>query len=112
MSDRGRVGECEAMSQPRMAPMPESEWSPEAAELLVQPVSGWEEASVSTFLATMARHPKLFRRWVTYSVGITRRAQLPEREREIVILRTGWVCQGAYEWGHHVQSARRAGLSA
>jgi alkylhydroperoxidase family enzyme len=66
---------------------------------------------VSTFLATLARHFELFKRWASFSVTITRKAHLPERARELAILRTGWLCRGAYEWGHHVESARRAGVT-
>jgi alkylhydroperoxidase family enzyme len=91
--------------------LPEAEWSAEAAELIGRPVPGREGAPISTFLATMARHPQLFRRWASYSNSLTRRAQLSERERELAILRTGWLCQGEYEWGHHVRSAKAAGVT-
>jgi alkylhydroperoxidase family enzyme len=36
---------------------------------------------------------------------------LAPREREILILRIGWLCQAEYEWGQHVIFARDAGLS-
>jgi 4-carboxymuconolactone decarboxylase len=97
----------------RIAQLPPEDWSPEAAELLGRPVPGRPaDAPVSTFLATMAHHPALLRRWASYSVSLTRKARIPERERELAILRTGWLCQGAYEWGHHVHSARAAGVTA
>jgi alkylhydroperoxidase family enzyme len=100
------------MEQPRVAPLPEADWTPEARDLLLRPVPGREHAPVSTFLATMARHFELLQRWASFSVAITRKGHLPGRERELAILRTGWLCQGAYEWGHHVQIARRAGVTA
>ena len=37
--------------------------------------------------------------------------KLPARERELLILRTGWRCQSVYEWGQHVLIGRRAGLT-
>lgn len=100
------------MEPPRLAPLPEADWSPDVREFLIRPVPGRENAPVSTFLATLARHFDLLRRWASYSVAVTRKGRLPERDRELAILRTGWLCQGAYEWGHHVQSARRAGVTA
>jgi alkylhydroperoxidase family enzyme len=39
------------------------------------------------------------------------KSTLAVRERELVILRIGYLCQAAYEWGQHVEIARRAGMS-
>jgi alkylhydroperoxidase family enzyme len=36
---------------------------------------------------------------------------LPPRERELLILRIGWLCQAEYEWGQHVIFAKAAGLT-
>jgi 4-carboxymuconolactone decarboxylase len=36
---------------------------------------------------------------------------LPPREREILILRIGWLCQAEYEWGQHVIFGKAAGLT-
>ena len=38
------------------------------------------------------------------------RNTLPPRERELVILRIGWLCRSGYEWGQHVRIARDSGL--
>ncbi|MEY2451014.1 MAG: hypothetical protein QOD92_588 [Acidimicrobiaceae bacterium] len=37
--------------------------------------------------------------------------KLPSRERELLILRTGWRCQSVYEWGQHVIIGRAAGVT-
>jgi 4-carboxymuconolactone decarboxylase len=36
---------------------------------------------------------------------------LPPRERELLILRIGWLCQAEYEWGQHVIFGKGAGLT-
>jgi len=36
---------------------------------------------------------------------------LPAREREILILRIGWLCRSGYEWGQHVVIGKASGLS-
>jgi alkylhydroperoxidase family enzyme len=36
---------------------------------------------------------------------------LVPRERELLILRIGWLCQAEYEWGQHVRFGREAGLT-
>jgi alkylhydroperoxidase family enzyme len=33
------------------------------------------------------------------------------RERELLILRTGWLCRAEYEWGQHGAMGREAGLT-
>jgi alkylhydroperoxidase family enzyme len=42
---------------------------------------------------------------------LSRRNSLPEREREIVILRTGYLCKSGYEWTQHVIIGKRSGLN-
>jgi alkylhydroperoxidase family enzyme len=36
---------------------------------------------------------------------------LAPRDRELLILRTGWNCRAAYEWGQHVAVARSVGVT-
>jgi len=36
---------------------------------------------------------------------------LSPRDRELLILRTGWNCGSKYEWGQHVVIARECGIS-
>ena len=42
---------------------------------------------------------------------LSRRNDLPPREREIVILRIGFLCKSGYEWTQHTRIARTPGLS-
>ncbi len=59
----------------------------------------------------MANHPDLARDWLTFGSHILRRNSLPPRDREILILRVGWLCQSEYEWSQHVVIGIGAGLS-
>ncbi len=59
---------------------------------------------------TLARHPKLLKRWMVFGNHILNKSSLPPRERELVILRVGWLCQAGYEWGQHVLIARNLGV--
>jgi alkylhydroperoxidase family enzyme len=36
---------------------------------------------------------------------------LPERDREILIIRIGWLCQSEYEWAQHVRIGKSVGLT-
>ncbi|HWX43522.1 MAG TPA: carboxymuconolactone decarboxylase family protein [Blastocatellia bacterium] len=94
--------------EPRVLPVPESDWDQETRELL----EGLRrDGRVYNIFTTLANYPRLLKRWMVFASHILLKSSLPPREREIVILRTGWVCQAEYEWAHHVPIARQAGLS-
>jgi alkylhydroperoxidase family enzyme len=57
---------------------------------------------------TMARHPKLYERWQPRQGLVVRVSKLPPKQRELIILRTGWDCQSEYEWAKHVGTVGRA----
>jgi 4-carboxymuconolactone decarboxylase len=59
----------------------------------------------------MMNHPKLTRRWTVFAGHVLQKQSLPPRERELLILRIGWLNQSAYEWAQHVEIAKRAGVT-
>jgi 4-carboxymuconolactone decarboxylase len=61
-------------------------------------------------LATLVRHPALFRGWRAFMVQLWA-GTLPARCRELLILRTGWRCHAEYYWGQHQTFGRAAGLT-
>src|ERR1700752_2910396 len=61
-------------------------------------------------MGTLLNHPELMRRWMVFANHVLGKSTLPAREREIVILRIGYLCRSGYEWGQHVVIARRSGL--
>jgi 4-carboxymuconolactone decarboxylase len=94
--------------EPRIAPLAEQAWSPEQRELLAAVTRGKPAANA---FATLVRHPKLFRRWAPFGGHLLYTSSLAPRERELLILRTAWRTRSAYEWGQHVEIAKRAGMS-
>ena len=95
------------LAAPRIAPLPEAEWSAEQRARLTPYFTGKRSTGVVT---TMARHPTADGRvWGDHVMGKT--LTLAPRERELLILRTGWQCEAEYEWGRHVLFARAAGLT-
>lgn len=95
------------LAQPRVPPLPEEEWSDEAKEL--QSRAKMNGRTLNIF-KTLAHHPRLLDRWMKFGNHVLFRSTLPPRERELVILRIGWLCQSEYEWGQHVIIGKRAGL--
>ncbi|WP_293677358.1 carboxymuconolactone decarboxylase family protein [uncultured Phenylobacterium sp.] len=62
---------------------------------------------------TLVRSPKAltrFNAWGGYV--LSRRNDLPEREREIVILRVGYRCKSGYEFTQHTRIGLQSGLTA
>jgi alkylhydroperoxidase family enzyme len=61
---------------------------------------------------TLARHPRLFRRWLRFAGALMPGGRLPRAETELVILRVAHNCGSDYEWGHHERLGQAAGLTA
>src|SRR5260370_1004582 len=94
---------------PRIPPLPQEQWSGEIKELM----AGLErEGRIFNIFATLARHPALLRRWLVFGNHVLAKSTLPPRERELAILRMGWLCRAEYEWGHHVAMGKDAGITA
>jgi alkylhydroperoxidase family enzyme len=72
-------------------------------------VNGSAAPAANIFLP-LVRHPGLFRRWLPFG-GKLLSGKLPARDRELLILRTGWLCQAEYEWAQHRLIGRSVGLS-
>jgi 4-carboxymuconolactone decarboxylase len=97
------------LSHPRIAPLSAAEWDAETRELLSRLE---HDGQVFNIFATLARHPGLLRRWTVFAGHVLGKSTLPERERELAILRVGWLCRADYEWGHHVAIGKEAGVTA
>ncbi|HEY2160173.1 MAG TPA: carboxymuconolactone decarboxylase family protein [Solirubrobacteraceae bacterium] len=99
----------QAPQTPRIPPLPESERDEQAKELLSEvKVSG---APAANIFSTLVRHPGLFRRWLPFGGKLLGGGKLPARDRELLILRTGWLCNAEYEWAQHRDIAKSIGIS-
>ena len=97
------------LSKPRITPVEPADWTDEQKALL-QPMAA--QRPVINIFKTLARDPAAlagFLGWGSYV--LSRKNALPAREREIVVLRTGWLCRSGYEWTQHVPIGQRAGLT-
>jgi alkylhydroperoxidase family enzyme len=95
-------------AQPRIALLPQSEWTPEVLEILDATQMG---GRVLNIFKTLARHPKLLKRWLVFGNHVLFKSTIGARERELLILRTGWNCRAEYEWGQHVVIGKAVGLT-
>ena len=66
---------------------------------------------VVNIFRVLMQNPKLARSWSRFAGYILSGQSLPARDREILILRIGWLNQAPYEWEQHVRIGKAAGLS-
>jgi alkylhydroperoxidase family enzyme len=80
---------------------------------VVASLAGWAtHTEPHHVFTTLARHRRLFRRWLPLGDLLLLRGDLPRRDAELVILRTAWNCGCWYEWVQHAGLAPSHGLSA
>lgn len=90
--------------------MEPAEWTEEQRALLASKTA--RGRPVKNIYKTLVQHPAArhaFAPWSGYI--LSGRNSLPARDREILILRTGFLARCGYEWAQHVLVARRAGLT-
>jgi alkylhydroperoxidase family enzyme len=97
------------MPAPRIPPLADDELS-DAARAVLAPMLDDDRAW--NVFRTMAHHPDLTRRWMVFANHILAKSTLPPRERELAILRIGWLCGSQYEWAQPVVIGTDAGLTA
>ncbi|MEA2447513.1 MAG: 4-carboxymuconolactone decarboxylase [Actinomycetota bacterium] len=94
---------------PRVPPTTPADRDERTEELLANMMRRPDGTDLNIF-ATLAHHPKLLKRWSAFGGMLLFGGQLPARDRELLILRTGWLCGAEYEWGQHVLIARALGI--
>ena len=92
------------LEKPRVQPLPDSALAPEIREIL-------GDGPILNIFRTLANHPKLMKRWLVFGNHVLAKSTLGAREREIVILRVGWLCRAEYEWAQHVVIGRASGIT-
>lgn len=61
--------------------------------------------------STCAQAPDLCNAWLEFTDYLLQDSSLPTRDRELLILRIGWLNGGAYEWAAHRGLALRVGIT-
>ena len=95
------------LGAPRIAPI-EPEEADEETRRQLDDLS--RDGYVLRIHRTLANHPKLMKRWLVFGTHVLHKSTLPARDREIIILRIGWLCRAEYEWSMHSVIGRMAGL--
>jgi alkylhydroperoxidase family enzyme len=98
------------LKKPRVMPLAEADYTDEARALFEKGLRDGAGRPLNIF-ATLAHHPGLLRRWLVFGAHVLGKSTLPPRERELAILRVGWLCRSEYEFGQHTRIGRAVGLT-
>ena len=97
------------MAEPRLTPVTAGD-DPRLAEIFAKGLNGPNGEPLNIF-GTLGHHPDLLKRWVVFAAHVLSKSTLPPRDRELLILRTGWNCQSRYEFSQHAIIALSCDIS-
>ena len=101
--------EAVRLSEPRIAPLPESQWT----DAHRARVDRWApEVRIGNVFRTLLHVPELVDAVMPFRVYVTRETTIPARHRELLILRTAWLTRNSHLWADHAPTARLVGLTA
>jgi alkylhydroperoxidase family enzyme len=96
-------------TQPRITPISLDEMDDELAETMASALT--IDGRPLNICGVLGHHPKLLKRFNLLGGFLLNKGLVPERERELVILRVGWNARAEYEFGQHTVIGRRSGLT-
>ena len=97
------------LSAPRIPPVTLEEYR--AIQESVMGTTPNPDAPVLNISRTWAHHPALMKARAPLVRHLVAESSLPPRERELAILRVGWLCQAEYEFSQHTVFGKQAGLT-
>lgn len=97
------------LAEARIAPLPEAQWTVEQRALVHRYAP---EVRIGNAFRTLLNVPELIEAVMPFSIYTASDSTLPARHRELLILRTAWLCQNSYLWADHAPTARTAAVTA
>lgn len=98
----------------RIEPVPAAALSAESRKIVMDiraAVGAPPDAPIPEYCLTVIKHPEVFRCQMEMGIALFKGA-LPPRERELAVLRIGWLLRAPFEWGEHVDIGKRCGVTA
>jgi alkylhydroperoxidase family enzyme len=97
-----------APTRPRIAPLPEAQWTDEHRQLVAKYARG---GRADNGLQTLLRLPALVDAVMPFTNYLTFDSTISPRHRALLILRTAWLCGSEALWSGHAPRSRDAGLT-
>jgi 4-carboxymuconolactone decarboxylase len=111
-----RTREAQVLGKPpRITALREEEFGAEARALVSElhaSLDIGDRTPSSDYFRTILRHPDLFRCQLRLGIQLLGKGMLDPRHRELAILRVGWLCRAPFEWGEHVELAKRLSVTS
>jgi alkylhydroperoxidase family enzyme len=104
-ADRQPVG----LTKPRVSPLDESQWTAVHKDLVARFSKG---RPADNQLKTLLQVPEIVEGAMPMTIYLTDASTLTARHRDLLILRTAWLCGSQTLWATGAQRARERGLSA
>jgi 4-carboxymuconolactone decarboxylase len=98
---------------PRIAAIPNDEVDPQSRAIVtaIRASAGSGPVEIiPEYMRVVMKHDAIFRCQMDMGMALFK-GRIPARERELAVLRIGWLSQSPYEWGEHVDIAQRHGLT-
>jgi alkylhydroperoxidase family enzyme len=97
------------LRSPRIEPLQREHWN-DAQRKVLEPFA--QRNQLFNIYSTLGQNPDALTAFLAWGSYVLRRASLPARERELVILRVGYLCRAGYEWAQHSRLGKQVGLTA
>ena len=97
------------LTKPRILPLAETQWTDVHRQLAAK---FSRDGRTGNDLRTLLHVPEMVEGLMPFNIYVSGESSLSPRHREILILRTAWLCGNQYVWSSHVALANRLGLTA
>jgi alkylhydroperoxidase family enzyme len=98
-----------ALTKPRVPPLAESQWT-DVHRQLVTKFS--RDGHADNALKTLLHVPEIVDGLMPFTIYLSEESSLSPRHRELLVLRTAWLCGSQVVWSSHAQRARTLGMTA
>lgn len=107
--DRPGSRQPAALTKPRIPPLPEAQWT-DVHRQLVAKFS--RDGRPDNGLKTLLHLPVLVEAVMPFTIYLSDDSSLSARHRELLVLRTAWLCGNQAIWSSHAPRARKVGMTA
>ncbi len=107
--ERPGIRQPRALTKPRIPPLPEAQWDDKGR----QAVANFSRSGLTdNGLKTLLHLPQLVDAVMPYTIYLSDQSTLSARHRELLVLRTAWLCGNQAIWSSHAERARKVGMTA
>ena len=96
------------LTKPRILPLPEAQWTDVHMKLVAKYS---HDGLVGNDFRTLLNIPEMVDAVMPFHNYLSEESSLSPRHRELLILRTAWLCGNEYVWSSHAALARKLGLT-